>query len=366
MSVAQTNLDRGSFRGGQKGANSLSAPLNEKKTPGGAAAGGTRRRGSPRAGKLRIYVELPLSVREKEDFRKRLLEADLHFAEPFQLTESDKEAFLASEIAFGSCSKEWLGETSKLRWLQLPSVGFDAYASLNWKNDTRFAVTSLRGLSAQSVAETCLAGILYFCRGLDRLRHFQAGREWRKEAVRAEIDTLSGKRVLIAGAGTIAQSLRGLLAPFSCDITLYGRTKSHADIDRLAELDAILPQADILCSFLPETESTRQLFNAARMARLKPGAIFVNAGRGSVLDEEALYDAIETGRLRGAVLDVTAQEPLPANHKFWGSEKILLTQHTAGGRRDECVRLIDFFMRNLTNYLEGRPLLNPVDWDRGY
>ena len=100
--------------------------------------------------------------------------------------------------------------------------------------------------------------------------------------------------------------------------------------------------------------------------RLPAAAIFCNFGRGSILDEDALADALDAGRLSGAVIDVTRQEPLPPDHRFWTTPKLILTQHSGGGTADELDRKIDLFLANLARFRAGAPLEGVVDFSRGY
>ena len=121
-----------------------------------------------------------------------------------------------------------------------------------------------------------------------------------------------------------------------------------------------------MCAALPDTEATRGLLNAARIQRFKPSALFVNVGRGSLVEEAALIVALREDRLRGAVLDVTRREPLPPDDPLWSSPRTILTQHTSGASDREISDTIDFFGQNLARYREGKPLMNVVDWSRGY
>lgn len=309
-----------------------------------------------------IYVELNLNESERQIIRE-LSDAAVWFARPEQITPADFVAFQDSEIAFGNCKADWLLNTSKLKWLQLASVGVDAYRGLDWATlGQQFRCSNVSGLFAQPAAETCLAGILALYRGIDLLVPLQAASDWQKLTVRPQLRILHGARVLILGAGSIAQRLRALLEPFGCQITLFGRTSG--DIHTLDEVDQALPEADIVVGLLPNTPQTTHLFQAERFARMKQGAIFVNAGRGSLVDEPALLDALKSGWLGGAVLDVTAQEPLPADDPLWSAPRTILTQHSGGGSSDEALRVIKVFAENLARYQQGQALLNIVDWQK--
>ncbi|MCW5852131.1 MAG: D-2-hydroxyacid dehydrogenase [Anaerolineae bacterium] len=314
---------------------------------------------------MKLYAELNLNETEASHLRDLVAPDDLWLAQAGRITEADHAAFQAAEVAFGNVAPAWVADAPGLRWLQLAAVGIDAYRGLDWDVlGSRLVCANLRGVFSEPVAETCLAGILALYRGLDRLIPWQADHNWQKLALRPTLRLLHGSRVVLVGAGTIAQRLYDMLAPFGCAITVFGQRSGH--IHTLAELDAALADADIVCASLPETHKTAGLFDAARLARLKPGAVFANVGRGSVLDEAALVEALRSGALGGAVLDVTQQEPLPPDHPLWTAPNTILTQHTGGGSADENSRIIHFFTANLARYRGGEALLNAVDWRKGY
>ncbi|WP_071692000.1 D-2-hydroxyacid dehydrogenase [Nioella sediminis] len=265
------------------------------------------------------------------------------------------------EIAFGNPPPEALAEAGTLKWVQLESVGFGEYADLDWTLlGQRLTLTNLAGFFADPVAETALAGLLALARGVDRLARLQASRTWEGDPIRTRLRLLKGARVVMLGNGAINRRLAELLAPFGCEITALDSSATTAD------LDALLPTADILVATVPDTPATRGLLSAERLALLPRHAVLANLGRGSLIDEDALADALADGRLAGAVLDVTRDEPLPPDHRFWTCPNILLTQHSGGGTADELDRKIDTFLANLARYRAGQPLQGVVDMTRGY
>ncbi len=265
------------------------------------------------------------------------------------------------QIAFGNPPPETLANAGTLTWVQLESVGFGEYADLDWPLlGQRLTLTNLAGFFADPVAETALAGLLALGRGVDRLVRLQASRTWEGDPIRTRLRLMKGARVVMLGHGAINRRLAELLAPFGCHIAALTSATTTAD------LDALLPRADVLVATVPDTPSTRGLLSAERLALLPPHAVLANLGRGSLLDEPALADALVEGRLAGAVLDVTQDEPLPPDHPFWTCPNILLTQHSGGGTADELDRKIDAFLANLARYRAGQPLQGVVDMTRGY
>src|SRR5438552_1438785 len=198
--------------------------------------------------------------------------------------------------------------------MQLESVGFGEYMGLDWTRPAgRVTVTNLAGFFADPVAETALAGILALYRGIDGLVRFQSERRWVGAPLRIRLRSLKGASVVFVGHGAINRRLAELLAPFGCPITPTTRG-SPASI-----LDEALGRADLVVCTAPDTAETRGLFDAPRLARLPATTVFCNFGRGSILDEDALADALEAGRLGGEVIDVIRQEPLPDGHRFWAT-----------------------------------------------
>ncbi|MFE6162548.1 D-2-hydroxyacid dehydrogenase [Streptomyces sp. NPDC056486] len=311
-----------------------------------------------------LYVDLALDASEQERLRA-VAPGQVWFAEPDSESIGDAHVLADSHIALGNPRADWVAKAPNLRWLQLASVGIDRYAGLDWPVlGQRLTVTNLGGLFADPVAETCLAGILALYRGVDVLAGLRTGETWSKLDVRPGLRLLGGANVLILGRGSIASRLAELLAPFGCSVTHFAR--SDGDIRTRQELDARLPDFDIVVGLLPGTDETADLFDRRRIDRLCPGAVFVNAGRGTLADEDALVAALASGRLGGAVLDVTREEPLPAGHPLWSCPNVILTQHTAGGSRDETERILDLFEDNWQRLAGGEPLRNVVRWSKGY
>ncbi|MEV8317813.1 D-2-hydroxyacid dehydrogenase [Streptomyces sp. NPDC059900] len=311
-----------------------------------------------------MYVELALDGDEQARIRS-IAPGPVWFTDPDSGSPDDERVLSDSHFALGNPSADWLENAPNLRWLQLASVGVDRYADLDWPVlGRRLAVTNLGGLFADPVAETCLAGILALYRGVDVLAGLRAAESWSKPDVRPGLRLLGGANVLILGRGSIALRLAELLVPFGCTVAHFARR--DGDIRTPPELDAALSGFDIVVGLLPGTEETADLFDRRRIGQLRPGAVFVNAGRGTLADEDALVAALASGRLSGAVLDVTREEPLPAGHPLWSCPNVILTQHTAGGSRDETERIIDLFADNWRRLTGGEPLRNTVRWSRGY
>ncbi len=176
--------------------------------------------------------------------------------------------------------------------------------------------------------------------------------------LRPSLKTLNGAQVVLFGKGDINRRVVELLEPFNCKIKSFGRPW------KLPELEGALKEADIVICTVPDNASTRGLFDRNLIGSIKKGGLFVNFGRGSLLDEDALANALESHHLAGAVIDVTMDEPLPRGHRFWTCPNMLLTQHTGGGTADEIDRKIDFFLANLNRLQRNEQLQGVVDFTK--
>jgi glyoxylate/hydroxypyruvate reductase A len=309
-----------------------------------------------------IYLAFPLNEADQATLRGALLPSERCLWAQHLPKVEQREAFLRAEIAFGNVPLEWIEESRHLRWLQLFSAGVNPYHELDWDSFPNLTVTNLRNFFGQPVAETAVAGILAVYRKIDELARLQAEQKWVGGALRPQMHLLHKKNALILGGGSIGLALEALLKGFSCITHLITRTGGLT----LANLDELLPQADLIINCLPETAKTEGVISAQRLSLMKPTALLVNVGRGTAVDESALLEALRVNKLAGAVLDVTLQEPLPEDHPLWDCPNVLLTQHTGGGFEAEDSDKVQVFIQNLQRYRAGKPLLNVVDFTRGY
>jgi len=262
------------------------------------------------------------------------------------------------EVLFGNPDPAEL-HPGPLRWLQLESPGFGEYAPAAGRCPD-LVITNLAGFFADPVAETLLAGVLGLLRGVDQLSRLQLQRAWQGGALRPGLGLLSGAEITLIGRGAIMQRLAELLQPFG------GRIESFGQNHDPQTLDAALARSQAVFACLPHTPQTEGLISARRVALMGPQTIFANAGRGSLLDEAALVQALHRGALGGAVLDVTRDEPLPPDSPLWHCPRLLLTQHTGGGHRGEARRKAEWFLANLARWQAGQPLLGVINAERGY
>lgn len=255
-----------------------------------------------------------------------------------------------------SDSVELLPKMSALRVVQLLSAGADAWIGHIPPTAT---LHDARGVHDSSTAEWVLTAVLSSLRSFTGFAWAQARQEWSYRQF-APTDELAGKHVLIVGAGSIGAALKARLEPFEVRITEVARSaRPDQGVHAVEELPALLPGADVVVLIVPLTDATRGLVDAAFLARMKDGALLVNAARGPVVDTDALVEALRSGRINAAV-DVTEPEPLPAGHPLWDLPNLLLTPHVGGSVRGLLPRAYRLAGEQLRRFVAGEPLVNEV------
>jgi len=250
----------------------------------------------------------------------------------------------------------WVVRTAPgLRFMQATFAGAGQQiraAKLTEDELTRVAFASSAGIHATPLAEWSLFGILAFSKDLPRLLDDKANKHW---AEHYPTEELPGKTLLVVGMGSIGREVARLAEAFGMRVDGIRRA------DGQGRLHELMPDADAVVVALPLTDETRGMIDAETIALMKRGAIFVNVGRGAVVDEEALVDALRSGHLRGAALDVFAEEPLPESSPLWELDNVIVSPHTAALSVQENARVVERFAENLRRYLAGDELLGRVD-----
>lgn len=317
--------------------------------------------------KMRIFIHAHLDEPARTYLQGELSGFDVYWNDKHAPVPAPHDEWSASEICFGNVPADWISGTTKLRWLQLESVGFEYYQKVQADMErSGIIMTNLRGMFAWPAAETALAGLLALLRGIDEIARAQSSRNWIGLTVRPLTGLLHGRKVLILGMGSIGRQICHLLRAFECDVAGFARTAADAAFRDVEQVDRHLGEFGVVINCLPSTPETINFFNRERLARFSREAIFVNVGRGSVVDEDALVEALQKRQIAGAVLDVFQQEPLPVRHPLWDCPRTIILQHTGGGYADELIDKCRMFLTNLNLYRMGKPLQNQVDLRRGY
>ena len=311
---------------------------------------------------MRLFVYSPLSATARLHLENHLpAELTPTFSHDLP-TEQRMAALQAAEVLLGNPPPAWLaGPLPNLRFWQIDSSGFERYRQVQLD----VPVANMGDFFAWPCAETMVAGLLALYRHLPELAVLQAEKRWVGGAfVRNRAQLLRGRRVVILGSGAIGRAVQQQLSGFECNVQLLARTDPQAQLHSKAQLKATLPATDIVINCLPG--SAEGFFSADLVGAMRPGSIYASVGRGNTTDEPALIEALQTNRLGGAVLDVTATEPLPTDNPLWTLPNVLLTQHTGGGQPFEDEGKVDALLRNLTLLRNGQPLKNLVELNRGY
>jgi phosphoglycerate dehydrogenase-like enzyme len=240
--------------------------------------------------------------------------------------------------------------------------------------DSPVVVTNARGLHADAMAEHTLGVMLAFTRKLHHARDAQLAHDWAQVAQWSEpplIGSLAGSTLGLVGFGRIGCAIAERARALGVHVIAL---RKHPAADAApaheqwpaARLHELLGRADWMVLAVPHTRETENLIGAAELARMKPGARLINLGRGALVDEPALIEALASGRLAGAALDVFVDEPLPASSPLWGMREVILTPHTSGLAPLYWERAMQQFVDNLRRYQAGEPLENVVDKRAGY
>ncbi|MDR1411147.1 MAG: D-2-hydroxyacid dehydrogenase [Spirochaetaceae bacterium] len=276
------------------------------------------------------------------------------------------------EIAFGDIPFELIPKMPNLRWLQLWSAGADILQAIPELKTLPFSMTTTSGIHGQQIAEHVFALILTRARKMERAFRNQGGHVWNRPKM-GEMSTLKGKAMLILGYGVIGEKVARAALAFGMKVSGLRRRAGELTTDKLgvtvmpaAQLYEALGQADYVVNILPHTADTEYRLGKKEFDSFKPQAVYVNVGRGKTTCETALAEALRTGRLAAALLDVTETEPLPGDSPLWDMENVLITPHYAGFHEDYNGLAMDIALENLGRYLRGETLRNLVDKGAGY
>ena len=281
------------------------------------------------------------------------------------------DAMLAQcEVIFGYVKPEHLKAATSLRWLQVAFAGVESLTNPDLYAHSDVLLTNAAGAYGVSIAEHLIATLLMLLRGLpDYVLQQQRG-EWNNKT---NIRLIYGSSITVIGLGDIGIEFSRRAHALGATITGVRRTNRPIPdfISRVFttdRLDDALPGADAVVLCLPSTKETQHIIDAHRFTLLKTHALLLNVGRGNAIDQDALCEALNKGKLGGAALDVCTPEPLPADHPLWHAKNCIITPHMAGlnALPDTSRRIVDIFAENLERYAMGKPLTHVVDIVAGY
>jgi len=303
-----------------------------------------------------ILNMFPVNKNEKKEFEALLPDAVWEYPHRSTVT---PEQLSAATIIMGWPKPSQMNLAVNLRWLQTLWMGADEYLAPGVVSED-VTITRCVGAYTQTVSEHMLTTLLALCRRLPECRDNQRAHKW--VDVR-QMRSIRGATILVVGAGDIGSAFARLCKGVGAHTVGLKRTITNPidgfdTLDTMDHLDNWLPKADVVALILPHAPETVNLMDARRIGLMKSDAILISDGRGTVLDQQALANAMTSGHLWGAALDVTVPEPLPEDSPLWDIPNLLITPHVAGGIRMEVSRktAVSFCLENFRRYVEKRPL----------
>ncbi|GEM04330.1 glycerate dehydrogenase [Halolactibacillus miurensis] len=260
-----------------------------------------------------------------------------------------------------------LEQATALKWIMVISAGLDEMP-LAWIDEQNIRVTNARGIHKHPMSEYAMAMLLGHYREMFTFYEQQKQHKWNQRVKTKEINN---RKMTIVGAGAIGEELARLAQAFDIETTAVtksgGKRNNFNHSVTLNQIDDVLEDSDFVVSILPSTQETRPFYLPHHFTCMKSSAVFLNMGRGDVVEADVLIKALDEGDISHAILDVAPLEPLPEGHPFWDHEKITLTPHISGKSSQYLPRAIAIFQENLSQYLvDGTLTINHIDLKRGY
>lgn len=313
-----------------------------------------------------ILVVFPLTPAQQDRIREAAKGHDVYFVDKDAIA---PELLERAQIVFGVPDKEVITAMPRLEWLQLYSAGVGPFTQPGLLLPTT-ALTNSTGAFGLAISEHMLGMLLCLMKNLHLYRDNQHVGLWRDEG---QITSIARATTLVVGLGDIGGAFATRMHALGSHTIGVRRVNLEKpdyldELYLLDKLDELLPRADIVALSLPHTPQTDNLFDRARLGRMKKGAFLLNVGRGTVLDTDALCDGLDSGAIGGAGLDVTKPEPLPKDHRLWRCQNALITPHVSGWDHlpETQDLIVDIFTSNMARFFAGEELHNLVDFESGY
>jgi len=270
------------------------------------------------------------------------------------------------EVVFGSVAESDFEHADALKWIQQPTIGVEGHMYPALQNSD-VILTNCKDLGSTQLAEQAFALLLSITRCIREQHDFQKEKVWK----RIPCFELGGSTVGVIGLGGVGRAVAKRAEAFgtrvlAVDIENVDKPDYVERVEKPDKLGDIASECDVLISCVPSTPLSHKMVDGDVIGRLKPNAYFINVSRGKVVDEDALIEALQTGRLAGAGLDVTYVEPCPQDSRLWDLPNVIMTSHSAGSSQNVRERAIRFFIENLNRYVKGEPLEKVVDKQKGY
>lgn len=310
-----------------------------------------------------LFTFLP-SEELKQDITRDFPDVEFHFSH------KDKSRLPTADVlvTYGEdLDEEDIAVAKKLKWIMVASAGVEKmpHKAIAERGIT---VSNVRGIHKTPMGESVLGHLLALKRSLPEIYENQRQRKWERKFRSTE---LYGSTALILGPGAIGSEIGRLLQAFGVMTIGCNRSGNQAEhMNEMISFDdllAKLPEADTVISVLPSTPETQNLLGSEHFTAMKKDAIFMNFGRGDLVDEEVLFEALKNHSIAHAVLDVFEQEPLPDDHPFWALDNVIISPHVSSKSGKYLERAMDIFLPNLRQWLDGKKEpTNLVNMEKGY
>ncbi|MDL2295550.1 D-2-hydroxyacid dehydrogenase [Lachnospiraceae bacterium OttesenSCG-928-E19] len=314
----------------------------------------------------KILVTLPVNEKQRRRLEKDKAEFDFEYVKRSDVT---PEQIAEADYIIGNVEASYIKGSPKLKLLQLNSAGTDGYTKEGVLAPNTI-LANATGAYGKAVSEHMFAMLLALQKKLMLYRDDQYKGEWNDYG---SVTSITDSTVLVVGLGDIGKSFAKMCKALGAYVIGVKRRPSECpeEVDELVLMDEFkdkVPKADVVFSVLPNTPATSGIYNEEFFKLMKPTGIFLNAGRGNAVNQEALLEALQKGDIGAAGLDVTNPEPLPAEHPLWAESKVLITPHISGQYHlpETLDRIVEIGASNVERYIKGEDLLNIVDFETGY
>lgn len=313
-----------------------------------------------------VTVLIPTEERHRRLLQESAPAFSFRYSSPETITQEELDH---TDILIGNPPAGMLHGSPRLQWLQCNSAGTEPFLQPGVLHPHTL-LTNATGAYGLAISEHMLGMLLELFKKLHTYRDAQHLHQWKSLG---RVRSIEGSTVLVLGMGDIGGEFARRVKALGAYVIGVRRTDTRCpayadEVHLTAHLDQLLPLADVVAVSLPGTSETAGLLDRRRIAMMKDGAVVLNVGRGSIIDTEALCDALESGHLAGAGLDVTDPEPLPSHHRLWDIPNAVITPHISGFYHlpETLERIVRISAANLKAYTEGAPLRNIVDFSTGY
>lgn len=275
-----------------------------------------------------------------------------------------------ADVVYGHVDPESFRAAKKLRWIHSHSAGADWVRSVPELVESDVVVTNTSGGHADTISEHTIGMLISLTRGFPQLMRDQEAKQWVRPMQFSPVG-LSGRTMGIVGLGNIGTAIARVASALrmrviAVDVDDVDRPEFVDEVRGTECLNSLLSESDAVVVTVPYTPETVNMIGDEQIQQMRDGSYLVAISRGGIVDEAAMISALETGKLAGAAVDVTAVEPLPPEDPLWDAPNLIITPHCCGFSEQTFRDVTEFLRTNLNRYLEGQPLVNVVDKRRGF